>query len=308
MNVTPRWTALILALCLIPCTAAETLQPGKLYPGGTTIDVPDLGITITLPKGWKGLLPAGAAAFIMESDATQANLFLIGDRMTAEQLRQTMSDAIPLDTGITIQPAGAVQDVGGWIQADYSVLGQPGLKARIKAQTGTSGIAFAIIAIGDDARITDALAGADLVARSVTFSEPVQPPAPPGLAGNWQDYMKGRYVVRLYTGSGYYEEEHIWLCSDGSFFRSTGSGGFGGGASGAFGGKGQGAWRAEGELAGQGRLVLAYGATVSQNDTTFGSWQTSSGASESHYVLELSDDKLYLDGKRWFRDGNQRCR
>ncbi|MEM7364103.1 MAG: hypothetical protein AAF525_08755 [Pseudomonadota bacterium] len=304
----PRWITLAFIYLMSSWSLAETLQPGKLYPGGTQIDVPDLGIAITLPTGWKGLLPAGAAAFIMESDATQANLFLIGDRMTAEQLRQTMAGPIPLDTGVTITPSGNVQDVEGWMQADYVVAGQPQLKARIKAQTGTSGIAFAIIAIGDDARIKDALTGADLVARSVTFSEPIQPPVPQGLGGNWQDYMKGRYVVRLYTGSGYYEEEHIWLCSDGSFFRSTGSGGFGGGASGAFGGKGQGAWRAEGELAGQGRLVLAYGATTSQNDTSFGSWQTSSGPSELQYLLELADDKLYLDGKRWFRDGNERCR
>ncbi len=304
-----RYTLVFFGLMWAVHCAAEPLQPGRLYEGETIIDVPELGLAITLPSGWKGLLPQGASTFVMESDATQANLFLMGDRMSSEELRRSMGQQIPLDAGVVLQPVSEVRDNNGWLEADYSIPGQPSLKARIKAQTGTAGIAFAIIAIADDARLEDAMNGADLVARSVTFSEPVQPPAPPGLEGNWQDYMKGRYVVRLYTGSGYYEEEHIWLCSDGSFYRNSSAGSADlGGASAAYGGRGEGVWKAEGQLAAAGQLVLRYGATSFEGNADFGSWQTQGGPSELHYDLRMTDDKLYLNDKRWFRDGNQRCR
>lgn len=288
---------------------AEPLQPGRLYGGGTELAVPTLGLSITLPEGWKGMLPNNATTFVMESEATQANVFLLGDEISKEALRRTMSSPIPLDAGLLLQPAGDVRISDGWFEADYSVTGQPTLRARIKAQTGMSGIALAIIAISDEARFDDAWSGADAVARSLRFSEPVQPPAPPGLEGSWQDYMTGRYVVRLYTGSGYYEEEHIWLCSNGSFFRSSSAGGSSsfGGASAAYGGRGEGVWKAEGELADSGQLILRYGATSFEGNATFGSWQTSGGPKELHYDLRMADDKLYLNDKRWFRDGNERC-
>ena len=289
---------------------AVPLEPGKLYNGETRIEVPDLGLAITLPEGWQGLLPPDASVFVMESRATQANLFLMGDRLTLEELRQVMSSRIPLDDGVVLVPSGQVREAEGWLEADYDVRGEPTLKSRIRAQTGTSGVAFAIIAISDDARFDDALAGIDAVSSSVVFSEPVQPPSPPGLAGDWQDYLKGRYVVRLYTGSGYYEEEHIWLCSDGSFFRRSSSGGssLGSGASAAFGGRGQGVWRAEGALAGPGQLVLRYGATSFEGNASFGRWEEQGGPTELNYDLLLStDDKLYLNDRRWFRDANQRC-
>lgn len=246
----------------------------------------------------------------MESRATQANLFLMGDSMTREELRQIMSDRIALDDDVVLVPSGQVREKDGWLEADYDVRGESTLTSRIRAQTGTSGIAFAIIAISDDTRFDNALAGIESVASSVTFSEPVQPPSPPGLYGDWQNYLRGRYVVRLYTGSGYYEEEHIWLCSDGSFFRrsSSGGAGLGSGASAAFGGRGQGVWKAEGALAGPGQLVLRYGATSFEGNTSFGSWEEQGGPTELTYDLQLSsDDKLYLNDRRWFRDANQRC-
>lgn len=303
--------ALLIVLLLVATglPKAEPLQPGRLYVGGTELSVPTLGLTITLPAGWKGMLPHNTSTFVMESDTTQANVFLLGETISRQELESTMSSPIPLDAGLTLRPDGDVRMNEGWFEADYTIAGHPALVARIKAQTGMSGIALAIIAIGDEARFADAWSGADAVARSLVFSEPIQPPAPPGLEGSWQQYMQGRYVVRLYTGSGYYEEEHIWLCSDGSFFRRSSAGGSSNaaGASAAYGGRGHGVWKAEGKLAGDGQLLLRYGATSFEGSTTFGDWQTSGGPSVLSYDLRLADNKLYLNDRRWFRDGNQRC-
>ena len=128
-----------------------------------------------------------------------------------------------------------------------------------------------------------------------------------GSGQKWSDYMRGRYIVYYYTGSGYHEEDHIWLCSDGSYYRSNSSGGFGGGASGAFGGKAAGRWDVNGTLPGDGILTLTTGPGVSQGSTTFGDWSETRGPSQASFRLSLQNNKLYLDGSKWFRDKNQRC-
>lgn len=303
-----RYLATFLCVCAASAVLAEELEPNRLYAGGTTIEVSELGLSITIPEGWKGALPQGSSMFIMESSATNANTFLYGDEMTDEELREVMSATIPLDAQLSLEPTSGVREESGWFVADYCVPQNAELEARIKAQTGPSGIGLAMITVAKKGDFASAWSATDRIARSLTFREPA---VPPSNAGNWQDYMRGRYVVRLYTGSGYYEEEHIWLCSNGQFIRSSnaGGGGVGSGASGAYAGRGQGAWRADGDLDGNGTLVLRYGATSFEGSTSDFSFQQQTGAREVHYTLRLSeDDKLYLDGKRWFRDQNQRCR
>jgi hypothetical protein len=111
--------------------------------------------------------------------------------------------------------------------------------------------------------------------------------------------MRGRYIVYYYTGSGYHEEDHIWLCSDGTYYRSNSSGGFGGGASGR--------WQATGTKPEVGILTLTTGPGVFRGDTTFGSWEENTGPSQTSFKLSIQDNKLYLNGSKWFRDNNQRC-
>jgi len=113
-----------------------------------------------------------------------------------------------------------------------------------------------------------------------------------GEAGDksWLGYLKGKHIVRFFTASGYTEEQHIWLCSNGNYVRRFDSGGFGGGASGAFQGNYDGSWTATGEGE-NGKLVLK------------------SPDGESVYDLRWDYHKnhLYVDGKRWLHDENNVC-
>jgi hypothetical protein len=102
--------------------------------------------------------------------------------------------------------------------------------------------------------------------------------------------MRGRYIAYFFTGSGYHEKSEIWLCSDGSFQRSSDGGGFGGGASGAYAGSGQGRWSASGTQPAKGELRLQFSDGVSS------------------YTLALEGGDLYLDGSKWLRGDNEYCR
>jgi hypothetical protein len=245
----------------------------------------------------------------------QGSIFVYVDEFTADSAAQLMAQPVPLGNGVILTPLTApVTAADASLSAEYTVSGAPqALRGLILTRIGVHGIGAAFIVVATGNAFDGVQATANAVAGSVQFRQPavaqVSTGGSEGDGGNWQDYMRGRYVVRFYTGSGYTEEEHIWLCSDGSFYRQTSSGGFGGGASGAFGGKGQGSWRARGSTNAIGELVLQYGAgSISETNTTFGEWAEQGGGGDRiRFSLQLSDGKLYLDERKWFRDANQRC-
>jgi hypothetical protein len=103
-------------------------------------------------------------------------------------------------------------------------------------------------------------------------------------SGPWASYMSNRHIARYYNGSGYQEEEHLYLYSNGTFSRSFNSGGYGGGASGASGGSNRGTWSAYGPE-NNGTLVLR-----------------SANGQQSSFSLSVSDG-LYLDNTKWTRAG-----
>ncbi|NNE07506.1 MAG: hypothetical protein HKN20_02980, partial [Gemmatimonadetes bacterium] len=108
-------------------------------------------------------------------------------------------------------------------------------------------------------------------------------------SGNWAAELTGRKLTYFFTRTGYTEEDYIWLCADGRFYHSMQGGGFGGGASGAFASSNGGRWSASGG-AGAGALTLQY------ND-----------GQSATYALSLEGTKLFLDGKRYFREATD-CR
>ena len=118
--------------------------------------------------------------------------------------------------------------------------------------------------------------------KRATASRPPQKPS-----GHWGGYMSNRHIVRQYSGSGYHEEEHLYLFSDGTFARSFNSGGYGGGASGATAGRARGSWSAHGP-ASRGTLVLR-----------------NADGQQRTYSLYV-DGALYLDGVKWLRSGTAR--
>ena len=112
--------------------------------------------------------------------------------------------------------------------------------------------------------------------------------APSG--GELAAYLKGRYLVRFYSGNGYSEKHEIWLCTNGQFRSRFDGGGFTQGvASGAFEGGNVGTWAAQGNRAG-GVLSLS-----------------ASDGAQSRFEVRESSDALLLNGQKWLRGENSLC-
>ncbi len=291
---------------------AVELSPGVLYESGTKVQSSELGLSLTIPSGWQGALPQGVDAFIMQKQGAQDTVLVRADQVDKQSILAMMNQPITLDEGVILMPIGKAVERSGVIEGKYSVSGQYAeAQAEIRTLLGKHGVSVALIGLGFSAGEPGKTLAK--LTKSVRLEAPTQAQTgqPGGASGGsgqkWSDYMRGRYIVYYYTGSGYSEEDHIWLCSDGTYFRSNSSGGFGGGASGAFGGKAAGRWDVKGTLPGDGILTLTTGPGVSQGSTTFGDWSETRGPSQASFRLSLQSNKLYLDGTKWFRDKNQRC-
>lgn len=287
---------------LLVATATATgaqIQPGRIYNGGEDISDPESGLKLTLPNGWRGRLAPDGGSFIMESDAGGGYMVVIADLLTEAEARQQMTEPVDLGDGVVLTLDGEVQAVAsGHLAANYSVAGpSTPFTGTVEVRLTQSGLGVAFVLLSPP----NVAQSHREVLREFAFSLGVGAPAAqaPGAtsAGGggsdaWEPYLRGLYVARYFTGSSYTESTELWLCSDGSFFYNSQGGGFGGGASGAVQGLGQGRWSATGAGA-TGSLILDWsGGSRTTLDLTY----------------DYEQNRMYVNGDRWLRGNNERCR
>jgi len=108
-----------------------------------------------------------------------------------------------------------------------------------------------VIGLSDSKNADTSLLGAAEIAKSIMFTRPRAPVGPAASPSGWQSILLGKHLLFLYSGNGYFEEKHIYLCSSGTFLQRTGQGGFSPGdvdgpSFGARGGR-RGAWAISGD-------------------------------------------------------------
>ncbi len=293
-------TALIAAATLAAAAAvAVEVEPNVVYPGGTRLEAPELGVAFTVPAGWRGSWPAGTEVFVLQPEADPSvHVLAMGEEGTRAELAALMGAPIDLGGGLSLHPEGSVTERGPALAGRYEVRGgATPLAAYGEALASPHGIAVAYLLIAPPGAIAAhenavraLVDGTTLGAAADRTAEAT--PSGDAAGDRWDVYLKGKYLVRYYTATGFTDEQHLWLCSDGSFRRRGASGGFGGGASGAFEAGSTGRWSATG--AGEsGRLTLQYGdGSVARHDLRW----------------DYGENKLYLDGKRWLHGTNDVCR
>ena len=113
-----------------------------------------------------------------------------------------------------------------------------------------------------------------------------------GASSPWHSALTGKHLLYMYSGNGYFEEKHIYLCSSGVFLQKTGSGGFSPGDvdGGSFAGRGghRGSWRISGST-----LILNF-----------------QDGSVGEYALtpRRAGNEVGLNGKRYFVQSQDVCR
>lgn len=263
------------------------IEPGVQYRGETTLRALEYGVSFVLPAEWAGVLPPDAEMFVMQGLTFEAYILAGIEEMTLAEAQGLMAEEIDVGDGIVLHPAGAVTTDGSLLVADYSVTGAANpLIGQVVTIIGDHGFGIYFVAATEPDNRERLREAVTRISASVKLTDPVPAATEPeaGDVGGWEQQLRGKKLSYFYTRTGYTEEDYLWLCADGRFYRSANSGGFGGGASGAFASQYGGRWQATGDAAG-GTLRLAY------ND-----------GSTASYALSIEEEKLYLDGSRYFRE------
>lgn len=280
----------LLSFCFVLLsTLLHAQQTGK-------VDYPNLGISFTIPDGWVGQETDGG---FMIGHYTIPGLILLSPhevRNLEDMKREAamgMSDGMTIDLRLSAEISALGNNA---ISADYTgtIQGQPA-RAFAIGIINPQGSGVNIVAMSSTTEFSQALKDAAMsVYRSLNLKKAdtgdLVRQWKEGLANTRLTYMESYTSSPSYDGGmggGYSSQTVIDLCGEGYFnFSSQGSISVGGdGVSGSSSGsnRGNGTWAIEAQT-GEAVLVLRF----------------HSGEVRS-YSLDYRDDKLFLNGNRFFR-------
>lgn len=283
-------TAIVLLGAAAVGDATAQIEAGRIYNGGERISEPSNGLSLILPNGWRGALSPDGTVFMMESLEGGGVMIVRGDQMGEDLARSELAAPVQLGGGIVLNPSGEIEEIGpGHLTSRFTVTGTPTeMVSNVDVRLTDTGLGVAFVLLSPTAAESDQLGAMREFALSLGVEAvPVQQ----GGSDEWEPYLRGRYLAKYFTRSGYTESTELWLCPNGDFYFNSQVGGFGGGASGAFQDLASGRWRAEGS-GNRGQLFLDW-----------------ADGSTSQWLLEYdpANDRLFVDGARWLRGQNERC-
>ena len=91
-----------------------------------------------------------------------------------------------------------------------------------------NGGGVSVIGLSDEKNADTSLRSAAEIAKSIAFTKPQAQAGSSSSSSSsaWQSALSGKHLLYLYSGNGYFEEKHIYLCASGTFLQRTGQGGF----------------------------------------------------------------------------------
>lgn len=244
------------------------------------------GLTLHPPADWS-VQPPQATKVVLVPPANDSLVIASIDAGQISLVMAELSNGFTLGTGVFLRPTGAPRVANGIHSNDFVAEGSP-TEARgvVMARSADSGRVLTLIGLAEPGQIEMIRTTMAAMIASATISAAAAAPS----GGELAAYLKGRYLVRFYSGNGYSEKHELWLCTNGQFRSRVDGGGFTQGvASGAFEGGSVGTWTAQGNRAG-GSLNLS-----------------ASDGAQSRFEVRESSDALMLNGQKWLRGENSLC-
>ncbi len=266
--------------------ATLTVLSGQAQAQNVTVSA---GMAVQAPAGWV-VRPAEPNKIVFVGPDQNTTIIAILDTATQQAVTQQLTGQTNLGNGIVLTPARQPYVANDFLANDFVVAGATApAHGIVTIKRFTDGRALALVGIAPQASAQALRTMQYALMQSIA----VGAINPQQQANNgWTNYLRGRYLARFYSGSGYHERHQIWLCSDGSYAASTDGGGSTAGvASGAFRGGNRGRWIASGETNGPGAITL-----------------TGSDGQQRRLNVQIGSDGLYLNGQRWLRGDNKMCR
>jgi hypothetical protein len=261
------------------------ISSGVIYPESSFLKSSDTGLQLETPKGYNAAISDELGLLIIEAFDRKTRIFISVEELTETEVEKTLSENIAIGDGILLIPESDFKKEGSTLENRFSLdfEGQE-LESYIIAKAVNSNRYVSTIMITNSDHYEKQLETLKELSKSISSFKVKENLEQPSTL-NWNEYLKGKHLVNMKTSSGYTEKTDIWLCSNGQFRFKDEASSLSVNGTGAYAGKNAGTWRTEGN-----RLLLSY-----NDDKT------------RSYELKIENDKLFLNGYRYFRDSNELC-
>ncbi len=270
--------------------AQDRLKPGSIYEQGKEIFAPLVGYKGVVPNGWFGTLPQEEEVFLMIPNGnTNGYMFINANPLDLNRLQKEWNYDLSLTDEIVISLKGEPRIEGNKMSGDFEVVGsrEPFVGYAV-AIDGGHGWTITLSLLSPVSQYEEYRKNFDqLVASSL-----VEEPSIGSIYGyfDWPKFLKNKYLMSYLSSTQYKEQNEVWLCGDRTFRSKIKTKGMLKVEDRAYEGKKKGTWTAEG-VGEKGKLHLYF---TKNADVVLD--------------LEIKDDKIFVNGGRFFALENTECK
>lgn len=273
----------------VEITAQERLRPGVVYQPGQKIMAPRIGLTAVIPQGWAAVLPQDTELLLlMNQDNPDGSIFAVANELTMDELKSRLD--INLDVGGNIQLArkGELFFRGDIVGTELEVLGSTNTKTGyLEAKCSEFGWCVTYMLICSPAYYDSFKQGLTDFMNTTVFSEPSIGSIYDQF--DWTAFLSAKYLATYVNNPYVKKNNQLWLCPDGTF-------------------------KSKIQERGLGDLPKEYKGNKS------GTYQVSGKGPEGELILQfkkgspvtvkavIRDDKIYLNGDRFYAMENKECK
>ncbi len=268
----------------------DRLKPGAVYEQGQEIFAPLVGYKGVVPEGWFGTLPQEEEVFLMIPNGnTDGYMFINANHMNMGELRKEWDYPLSLTDEIVISLKGEPTINGKQMIGEFDVIGslEP-YKGYAVAIDGGHGWTMTLALLSPVNLYETYRKNFD----QLVASSSVEEPSIGSIYGDfdWPGFLKDKYMMSYLSSTQYKEQNEIWLCADGTFRSKIKTKGLLKVENSAYKGRKKGTWKAEG-IGEKGKLHLYF----TKNDDLI-------------LDMEIKDDKIFINGGRFFALENNECK
>ena len=283
---------LLIVSFLVMCSsfAQDRLKPGAIYEQGQEIYAPMVGYRGVVPDGWFGTLPQEEEVFLMIPNGNaDGYMFINANPMDLSQLRKEWNNDLSLTDALVISLDGEPAIDGNRMTGNFEVTGSrvPYIGYAV-AIDGGYGWTLTLSLLCPVEKYDDFKKNFNqLITSSI-----VEEPSIGTMYGdfNWPEFLKDKYLMSYLSSTQYKEQNEVWLCGDGTFKSKIKTKGLLKVENSAYKGRKKGTWMAEG-IGEKGTLHLYF----TKNDDVV-------------LDMEIKDDKIFVNGGRFFALKNTECK
>jgi hypothetical protein len=282
--------SLIFCFILSVGQTQDRLKPGKIYNPGDEIFAPMVGYRGVVPDGWFGTLPQGEEYFLMiPTGNADGYIFINAHNLPLDMLAQQWKQDYQLTDKISISIKGEPKTEGNKMTAFFDVHGsEKPFMAYAEAVEGGHGWTVVMVLLSpvdlQDTYMNNF--------RQLVESSKIEEPSIGSLYAefNWEDFVKDKYLMSYLSSGQYKEQNEIWFCPDGTFRSKIRSSGALKVQRKDYAGNKKGTWVAEG-VGEKGKVHLKF-----------------TKDPELVIDMEIKDDKIFVNGSRFFALQNENCK